>query len=340
MLFHTWIFLVFMLVVLPGYLVLRRTGGWVSWLLVASYVFYGWWNPYYLVLILYSTALDYAVVWLMDRCPPGATAGAAGWSDRVLRSASIFCAGVTAAAIGGALLGPSSLRATCCAAALVFGLMAYGAVRGSRRAWLGVSLVNNLFLLFFFKYAGFFVENANALLASLGSGWTLPDPASFMPMGFEYLLPVGISFYTFQSLSYTIDFYRGHIARERSFIRFATFVAFFPQLVAGPIERSGHLLPQFVRPPSITREGVTSGLSLFLVGLFKKLALANYISHYVERVYDDPGSWGAPALLLGTVGFAWQIYFDFSGYTDMARGLASWASNSWKTSGALISRLV
>jgi D-alanyl-lipoteichoic acid acyltransferase DltB (MBOAT superfamily) len=123
-------------------------------------------------------------------------------------------------------------------------------------------------------------------------------------------------------MSYTIDFYRGQIHRERSFVRFATFVSFFPQLVAGPIERASHLLPQFFKPPKITGRDITEGASLFLVGLFKKLALANYLSHYVERIYDDPAMHNAPALLLATFAFAWQIYFDFSGYTDMARGVA------------------
>jgi D-alanyl-lipoteichoic acid acyltransferase DltB (MBOAT superfamily) len=143
-----------------------------------------------------------------------------------------------------------------------------------------------------------------------------------MPLGFQYLLPVGISFFTFQSLSYTIDFYFGNVHRERNFLRFATFVCFFPQLMAGPIERARHLLPQFYQFPAIRVQNFTDGASLFLVGLFKKLALANYLSFYVERVYDNPRAFGAPALILATVAFGWQIFFDFSGYTDMARGVA------------------
>ena len=143
-----------------------------------------------------------------------------------------------------------------------------------------------------------------------------------MPFGFEYLLPVGISFFTFQSLSYTIDFYYGNVPRERNVLRFATFVCFFPQLMAGPIERARHLLPQFARFPEVRLRNFTDGASLFLVGLFKKLALADYLSHYVERVYENPGRFGAPALLLATIAFGWQIFFDFSGYTDMARGVA------------------
>ncbi|HTI72525.1 MAG TPA: MBOAT family O-acyltransferase, partial [Candidatus Limnocylindria bacterium] len=143
-----------------------------------------------------------------------------------------------------------------------------------------------------------------------------------MPFGAQYLLPVGISFFTFQSLSYTIDFYFGKVHRERDLLRFATFVCFFPQLMAGPIERARNLLPQFNRFPPIRMANFTEGASLLLAGLFKKLALANYLSSYVERIYDHPQTQGAPALILATVAFGWQIYFDFSGYTDMARGIA------------------
>ena len=138
----------------------------------------------------------------------------------------------------------------------------------------------------------------------------------------QVILPIGISFHTFQSMSYTIDAYRGVIQTERSFIRFLTFVSFFPQLVAGPIERASNLLPQLQATPRITGEDLADGLSLFLVGFFKKVALADYLALYVDRVYEAPSQFGASALLLATVAFAWQIYFDFSGYTDMARGIA------------------
>jgi D-alanyl-lipoteichoic acid acyltransferase DltB (MBOAT superfamily) len=123
-------------------------------------------------------------------------------------------------------------------------------------------------------------------------------------------------------MSYTIDAYRGTIQTERSFIRFLTFVSFFPQLVAGPIERASNLLPQLQGTPSITRQDITDGLSLFLVGFFKKVALADYLAKYVDLVYGNPGQFQGPALVLATVAFGWQIYFDFSGYTDMARGIA------------------
>jgi len=252
-LFHTWIFFVFFVAAYAVYLPLRRTRFFPHWLLAASYAFYAWWNPLYLLLIVYSTALDFFVVRAMD---------------------------------GG----------------------------GRRKLWLACSVVNNLLLLGFFKYAGFVTDNLNALLAWLGAGYALPAPGA--------ALPVGISFYTFQSMSYTIDYYRGLIPRERSFIRFATFVALFPQLVAGPIERAKNLLDQLHRRPPLAWRNVTDGASLFLVGLFKKIAIADYLALYVDRVYADPAGHNSPALALATFAFGWQIYCDFSGYTDMARGVA------------------
>ncbi|MBN2308415.1 MAG: MBOAT family protein [Candidatus Hydrogenedentes bacterium] len=253
MLFHTWPFLLFILIVYPVYLATRGTRLQCPWLLTASYVFYGWWNPLYLLLILYSTAVDYAAVLIM-----------AQW--------------------------------------------------GRRRLGLVLSIVNNLGLLGFFKYGGFAAENLNALLGWMGIPLAIPAP--------DVLLPVGISFFVFQSMSYTIDFYRGNVEKEPSFIRYATFVSLFPQLVAGPIERARELLPQLRGKPEVTWEDVTDGLSLFVLGWFKKVALADYLAVYVDEVYGVPDLYGAPALLLATFAFAWQIYFDFSGYTDMARGVA------------------
>ena len=253
MLFHTWVFIAFFLFVYSIYLVLRPTRFWLPWLLVASYIFYGWWSPLYLILVAYSTLLDYACVILMER----------------------------------------SRR---------------------RGLWLGISIANNLFLLGFFKYAEFVTENINWALDRMGTGTALVTP--------DVLLPVGISFFTFQSMSYTIDFYRGEIPREKSFIRFATFVSFFPQLVAGPIERAKELLPQFHQRPTITRDNLSTGFCLFITGLFKKLALANYLAGYIDPIFANPSNYDATALTFAVIGFAWQIYFDFSGYTDMARGIA------------------
>jgi alginate O-acetyltransferase complex protein AlgI len=123
-------------------------------------------------------------------------------------------------------------------------------------------------------------------------------------------------------MSYTIDFYRGNIPKEPSFIRFATFIALFPQLVAGPIVRAGDMLPQLTGKPAIFKENIADGLSMFFVGLFKKVALADYLALYVDKVYAAPALFDGLSLVLATFAFSWQIYFDFSGYTDMARGIA------------------
>ena len=278
---------------------------------------------------MYSTLLDFTLVALMDHCPQtGEKVDVIGrltrlrFDDRVLKFAFL---GTVSAALGIlvlALVGPHTLRPTMAGLGVLVLLMGLGALYSSRRIWLLISLVNNLALLLFFKYARFVVENLNAIFSAVHLHVKLADPSTLMPFGFQYLLPAGISFFTFQSLSYTIDFYFGKVHRERNFLRFATFVCFFPQLMAGPIERARHLLPQFYQFPAVRLQNFTDGMSLFLVGLFKKLALANYLSFYVERVYDNPGAFGAPALFLGTVAFGWQIFFDFSGYTDMARGVA------------------
>jgi D-alanyl-lipoteichoic acid acyltransferase DltB (MBOAT superfamily) len=297
MLFHTWVFFVFFLIVYPVYLLVRTNNRLMNWwLMLASYVFYGWWwfaaahqkiepgwklillfllNPY--LLLLFSTsAIDYVMVLFMERS----------------RTQAI------------------------------------------RRLWLIISLVSNFGFLGYFKYSDFITNNINALLSMMGSSFELPNPVSYPnalldvvqgPPAWYFthvLLPVGISFHTFQSMSYTIDAYRGTIQTERSFVRFLTFVSFFPQLVAGPIERASNLLPQLQRTPPIRRQDITDGLSLFLVGFFKKVALADYLGKYVDPIYASPDKFDAPALIMATVAFGWQIYFDFSGYTDMARGIA------------------
>lgn len=318
MLFHTLPFFAFMLIVVPGFYLLRKTSFWIPWLLTASYVFYGWWNPWYLLLIVYSTTLDYLLVALMDHCPKVKDPDYR--RDKALSIALLVASGLGLALVIGAIAGPPTLRPTLSVFAALDLLMALGAYFASRKIWLIISIINNLTLLLFFKYARFVIENLNFVLGS--HGLHLPDPSTLMPYGSTYILPVGISFFTFQSMSYTIDFYLGKAARERNVLRFATFVCFFPQLMAGPIERARQMLPQFQQAPPFRLLNITDGMSLFLVGLFKKLAMANYLSLYVDRVYDNPSKFGAPTLLMATFAFAWQIFFDFSGYTDMARGVA------------------
>jgi alginate O-acetyltransferase complex protein AlgI len=327
MLFHTWPFLIFLLIVLPVYFTLRRTALWLPWLLIASYIFYGWWNPYYLLLVVYSTALDYLLVTLMDHCPPEERTALLpalrrGPRDSTLKTAFGFAAALALALGYAVLAGPAPLQPTFAVFAMLVSLMAAGAWLSSRGIWLAISIVNNLVLLLFFKYARFVEENLNHLFAWFHIAIRLPDPSTLMPPGIAYMLPVGISFFTFQSMSYTIDFYLGRVARERNILRFATFVCFFPQLMAGPIERARQMLPQFQNAPVFRWVNLTDGASLFLVGLFKKVAVANYLGIYVDRIYDNPQGEDGAALAMATFAFAWQIFFDFSGYTDMARGVA------------------
>src|SRR6266516_4243700 len=214
MLFHTWTVLLFLLIVLPVFFALRKTRLWLPWLTVASYFFYGWWNPYYLFLVVYSPVLDFCLVALMDHCPRAgqnvdvlARLTRLRFDDRVLKVAFAVSTTATLGSLGTALVGPQSLRPTMFVLGSIVLLMALGALYSSRRIWLLISLVNNLALLLFFKYARFIVENLNAVFSSLHASVKLSDPSTLMPFGFEYLLPVGISFFTFQSLSYTIDFY-------------------------------------------------------------------------------------------------------------------------------------
>ncbi|MFC1705285.1 MBOAT family O-acyltransferase [Planctomycetota bacterium] len=183
-----------------------------------------------------------------------------------------------------------------------------------RRPFLVLSLIVNLGLLCAFKYLGFLCEVMRLLLYSLNLPHELPVP--------ELLLPVGISFYTFQTLSYSIDVYRGDKEPEKHLGRFALYVSFFPQLVAGPIERSRRLLPQFYKehPFDITR--VSNGLRQMLWGFFKKLVIANRLGVYVDAVYDNPADSSGIAILIATYFFAFQIYCDFSGYSDIAIGTA------------------
>jgi len=226
-------------------------------LLVASYVFYGWWDWRFLGLIWVSTAVDYLV---------------------------------------GRRLGGEAHERT-------------------RRALLATSVVVNLGILGFFKYFGFFVDSAAGLLDQLGL-----DPAR---PGLDVVLPVGISFYTFQTMSYTIDVYRRDLAPTRDLLSFAVYVAFFPQLVAGPIERAGRLLPQFEndRPrPDTSR--LASGLVLIFLGLVKKVAIADALAPVVEDVFGRHATAGWMELSVGVVAFSIQIYGDFSGYSSIARGSA------------------
>ncbi len=184
------------------------------------------------------------------------------------------------------------------------------------RKWiLGISLVSNLGILAFFKYFDFFVESGAAFLSAIG----LPLELSLLHL----ILPVGISFYTFQTLSYTIDVYRGELRAERNLLTFSVFVAFFPQLVAGPILRAKSFLPQVASPRDLSTDRCYSGFALLFWGLFKKVVIADNLAHLVDPVFSSgEGPYNLSTVLLGVYAFTIQIYCDFSGYSDMARGIA------------------
>ena len=186
--------------------------------------------------------------------------------------------------------------------------------RRKRLKYLLLSLLTNLGLLLTFKYFNFFSDSLNAGFSFLGMSVHIPY--------LNVLLPVGISFYTFQTLSYSIDVYRGKIEHERHLGIFALYVSFFPQLVAGPIERASRLLPQFYRKNNFDEARVVSGLRLMLWGLFKKIVVANRVALYVDAVYNNAELHSGLTLLVATYMFAFQIYCDFSGYSDIAIGAA------------------
>jgi len=185
---------------------------------------------------------------------------------------------------------------------------------GKRLFWLWLSISINLGFLMVFKYYNFFAGSFASAAGQLGwhvDVWTL-----------KVILPVGISFYTFHGLSYIIDVYKRRIAPERNFVDYALFVSFFPLLVAGPIERATHLLPQIKKPRVFEYKNAIDGLRQILWGLFKKIVIADSCASYVNFIFNDPGSYSGSSHVLAAVFFAVQIYCDFSGYSDIALGTA------------------
>lgn len=209
-----------------------------------------------------------------------------------------------------------------CALILLSSLVDYGVGRALmhsdvprvRRAWLAVSVIFNLGLLGFFKYFNFFAQEFQAMTAELG--WTVDTVTLYV------VLPVGISFYTFQTLGYTVDVYRRHTDGTRSLLDYLTYVSFFPQLVAGPIERAQRLLNQFEASRRFDHSQAVAGCRQMLWGFFKKMVIADNLAPIVDRAYAAPDEFGGPVLALATVCFAFQLYCDFSAYSDIAIGTA------------------
>ncbi len=225
-------------------------------IVVASYVFYGWWDWRFLSLILFSTLVDYSV---------------------------------------GVLLSKQESKTR-------------------RKLLLWTSIAVNLGFLGFFKYYNFFLDNFVSAFSFFG--------AEINANSLNIILPVGISFYTFQTLSYTIDVYKGRLEPTRDLIAFSAFVSFFPQLVAGPIERATNLLPQFYSQRHFNKNHAWDGLRQILWGLFKKVVIADNCAQYANEIFNNSGEQNGSTLALGAVLFAFQIYGDFSGYSDIAIGTA------------------
>lgn len=223
---------------------------------LAGYVFYGYWDPRFLLLIILSTAVDYSVALMLEKTEN----------------------------------------------------------QQARKRWLFLSIGTNLGLLGFFKYFNFFSESFTEAFTFFGG---TADTFTL-----NIVLPVGISFYTFQTMSYTLDVYRGQVRATHDFMAFAAYVSFFPQLVAGPIERAHRLLPQFLTKRTFDYFQGMEGVTRITWGLFKKMVVADSCAPIVDAIFENPGAYDSPTLLLGLVLFAFQIYGDFSGYSDIAIGTA------------------
>jgi alginate O-acetyltransferase complex protein AlgI len=252
--FHSLDFVVFFVVVVALYWRLRRFGQNVL-LLAASYFFYGYVHPWFLILIASSTTIDYLSARGMEQWP---------WH---------------------------------------------------RRVFMAISIISNFGMLGFFKYFNFFVDNLHAVLEAAGLHVSLPV--------LRVILPVGISFYTFQAMSYTVDVFRGELRARRSLLDVAVFISFFPHLVAGPIQRASYLLPQVEGKRRFSLPRATSGFYLMVWGFFKKLVIADNVGIIANKVFavSDPSF---EILWAGVFAFAIQIYADFSAYTDIARGSSRW----------------
>ena len=323
MLFNSPDFLVFLIIVYFAYRILPfRLQNYM--LLVASYFFYGWWDWRFVFLMALSTAVDFWVGLTMDR-------GKLSLRERLISSGFlIFSAALFLGVMPKNLFSSSPEQSVMApqtmgwaiAGAVLFCAVAYGIyeilIRLSeekrRRSCLIISISTQLIILSIFKYFNFFVDSMEVVAKEAG--------LSVSSIHLNVILPVGLSFYTFQSMSYAIDIYRREIKPTHRFFDFALFVAFFPQLVAGPINRARHLIPQLSRPRLLSFDDSTHGLYLIVLGLFKKVAIADGVAPAVDQIFGSTGSISWADVIVGTLLFAVQIYTDFSGYSDVARGVA------------------
>jgi alginate O-acetyltransferase complex protein AlgI len=294
LLFNSFTFLIFLSIVFLLYwfvfqknLKLQNT-----FLLLSSYVFYGWWDWRFLGLILASSAVDYWCGMRMSTV------------DRRRSTANLNQPENEEIKTEFANSELSTKRPLTVVRGLLTG----------NKLYLTISIAFNLGLLGFFKYFNFFIESAADFINLLG----FQAHTSTLNL----ILPVGISFYTFQTMSYTIDVYRGKMDASKDPIAFFTFVAFFPQLVAGPIERASNLLPQFFKKREFNYQQSSDGMKLILWGLFKKMVIADNCALVVNQIFENYQTASGLELIIGAILFAFQIYGDFSGYSEIAIGVA------------------
>ena len=308
--FISWQYFIFLPVIILSYWLLpaRRR---LLLLLAGSYFFYGCWDVRFLALVLATTVIDY-------NCGL-AVAGRKKGPWQVLGLALLpaaWCLGCYFWLPASGISKPLLLVSAAMGLAFFGGHEAIGLLARDRRPkyYLILSVVFCLAILGFFKYFNFFVGSFQSLLGTVGvnANWSM----------LKIILPVGISFYTFQSLGYVIDVYRGQSPACSDLLTFATFDAFFPQMVSGPIERGKHLIPQLEKGASFQDSHVQDGLRLMLVGFFKKVFVADNCAILANYAFDPKTSLNGYWALIGVVAFAFQIYADFSGYTDIARGSA------------------
>lgn len=310
MLFNTTTFAIFIAAFFPIYLLVRRNIFYRNLLLiVSSYVFYGWWDPRFLILVAVSTSVDYI-----------AALGAAGKPVPIIDQikSGVFLLVVTGGSLAFASQQDMWLAPLVFAGVSLAGMVTYLISRAPadqrRFSWLCLSLVTNLGILAFFKYFNFFVGSIAAAFSSLGTDLQVAN--------LSIILPVGLSFYTFQAISRTVDCYQGKFDPSYSITNYAAYHAFFPQLVAGPIERAAHLMPQFETVRPLSRDMVKTGILLFVWGLYQKIVIADNLAPMANAIFSDPAGKTAAATLVGVLSFSFQIYCDFCGYSNMARGLA------------------
>ncbi len=310
MVFNSWSFAAFFIAFFALYWGTRRAVKWQNALIfVGSYFFYGCWDVRFLLLIMCCTVTDFIT--------------GLSLSGRHLTRKNITAIGAFLGSVALAVVLVSKGEAARFAlwipayVALVSLFIAWAdrlEMERRRKAYLVGSIVYNLSVLCFFKYFNFFADNLVLLLNGIG--------LHASPVTLSVILPVGISFFTFQSMSFSLDVYRGKLTPTDEITKFAAYISFFPQLVAGPIERAYHLLPQFDQPRSITWENIRGGVVLFIWGLYQKIVIADNIAPLADAAFKDAAHASGSMMLLGALAFTVQIYCDFCGYSNMARALA------------------